>query len=318
MTCEELKRIPLIAILQHLQIPCAKMNSREAWFKNPFNGGNERTASTKIDLNRNIWYCHSEGVGGNNIDFLMKYFGTTQLTTVLNWADERKNIFSSFHQPASHDRSRPKKSDTDRGYTILSIQPLKNQALLDYLSEGRKIDLEFAEVFCKEIYYQTAKGQKYFAICFGNDSGGYELRNAYDKRSLMAKDITTLKNGKDKVVLFEGFMDFLSYLTLKKQANRAIQDVNYCILNTTANLEKSYPFLEKHKSIVSYLDTDASGRKAYSKLEFHFNQSCEIRDGMREMQNRAPTIKDVNDYLTWENSKIKKDNPYITKGLSNR
>lgn len=33
MTCDELKRIPLISILNYLQIPCARMNSREAWFK---------------------------------------------------------------------------------------------------------------------------------------------------------------------------------------------------------------------------------------------------------------------------------------------
>lgn len=97
MTCDELKRIPLISILNYLQIPCARMNSREAWFKNPFNGGDERTASTKLDIHRNIWYSHSEGFGGNNIDFLMKFLDTENLSTVLDWADERKNIFS-FHQ----------------------------------------------------------------------------------------------------------------------------------------------------------------------------------------------------------------------------
>lgn len=94
MTCDELKRIPLISILNYLQIPCARMNSREAWFKNPFNGGDERTASTKLDIHRNIWYSHSEGFGGNNIDFLMKFLDTENLSTVLDWADERKNIFS--------------------------------------------------------------------------------------------------------------------------------------------------------------------------------------------------------------------------------
>ena len=97
MTCDELKRIPLISILNYLQIPCARMNSREAWFKNPFNGGDERTASTKLDIHRNIWYSHSEGFGGNNIDFLMKFLDTENLSTVLDWADERKNIFS-YHR----------------------------------------------------------------------------------------------------------------------------------------------------------------------------------------------------------------------------
>lgn len=52
MTCDELKRIPLISLLQYLQIPCSKLNSREAWLKNPFNGGNEKTPSTKIDIRK--------------------------------------------------------------------------------------------------------------------------------------------------------------------------------------------------------------------------------------------------------------------------
>lgn len=103
MTCDELKRIPLISILNYLQLPCAKMNSREAWLKNPFNGSSERTASTKVDIHRNIWYSHSEGFGGNNIDFLMKFLDTDDLSVVLNWADERKNILS-FHQQTVLDK----------------------------------------------------------------------------------------------------------------------------------------------------------------------------------------------------------------------
>ncbi|MSB76117.1 conjugal transfer protein TraP, partial [Parabacteroides distasonis] len=117
------------------------MNSREAWFKNPFNGGDERTASTKLDIHRNIWYSHSEGFGGNNIDFLMKFLDTENLSTVLDWADERKNIFS-FHQQTVLDKVQVMQQENERAYTILSVEPLGNKALTDYLTDVRKIDIE--------------------------------------------------------------------------------------------------------------------------------------------------------------------------------
>ncbi|WKK60365.1 toprim domain-containing protein [Sphingobacterium sp. BN32] len=317
MTCEDLKRIPLISILQHLQIPCAKMNSREAWFKNPFNGGDERTASTKVDVHQNIWYSHSEGIGGNNIDFLMKFLGTSELAKVLEWADERKNFFS-FQQQTVSNSWHAVQTEKETGYTILSVKPLKNKALLDYLSNERKIDPDIAKAFCKEIYYRTANGQTYFAVCSVNDSGGFELRNPYDKRSLMTKDITTVDNGSNGVILFEGFIDWLSFLTLRKIADRPFPCTDYCILNTTAHLKRSFPFLERHKTIVSYLDTDESGTKAYRDLEIRFGKTHSLKNGIQELQHRNSTIKDVNDYLVHGLSDTKIENRPTGRKLSNR
>jgi len=293
------------------------MNSREAWFNNPFNGGDERTASTKVDVHRNIWYSHSEGIGGNNIDFLMKFLGTSELATVLDWAGERKNILS-FQQQTVLDSQHAGQTEKDTGYTILSVKPLENKALLAYLSNERKIDPNIARALCKEIYYRTAKGQTYFAVCSANDSGGFELRNPYDKRSLMTKDITTVNNGSDRVLLFEGFMDWLSFLTLMKMANRPFPSTDYCILNTTANLKRSFPFLEQHKNIISYLDTDESGTKAYRNLEIRFGKTHSLKNGIQELQRKNGMIKDVNDYLVHGLSDTKTGNRHTGRKLSNR
>lgn len=317
MTCDELKRIPLISILDYLQIPCAKMNSREAWFRNPFNGGDEKTASTKIDIHRNIWYSHSEGLGGNNIDFLMKFLGTDSLSTLLNWADERKNILS-FHQQTVLDKVPTLQNENERSYTILSVKPLRNKALIDYLINKRKIDPEIARAHCQELYYRTAKGRTFFAVCFKNDAGGYELRNSFDKRSLLTKDITTIDNGYQDVILFEGFTDWLSYMTLKKYAGKPYQNTNYCVLNTTANLEKSFPFLRQHSTIISYLDTDVSGKKAYGTLRSRLKNISILKNGMDELQPQDSRIKDVNDYLILTSSKGQTPNIQSGRKLSNR
>ena len=106
--------------------------------------------------------------------------------------------------------------ENERAYTILSVEPLGNKALTDYLTDVRKIDIEIARVYCQEIYYRTAKGQTYFAASFKNDAGGYELRNSYDKRSLLTKGITTIDNGNKDVVLFEGFTDLAILYDVKK------------------------------------------------------------------------------------------------------
>lgn len=317
MTCDEIKRIPLISILSYLQIPCARMNSREAWFKNPFNGGSERTASTKIDIHRNIWYSHSEGFGGNNIDFLMMLLRTDNLSAVLDWADERKDILS-FHQHPVITKLPIVQNENERSYTILSVQPLTNTALIDYLTDVRKIDFELAGAYCQEIYYRTAKGQLFFAVSFSNDVGGYELRNSYDKRSLLAKGITTIDNGKKAVVLFEGFMDLLSLMTLKKNAGKPYLDTNFCVLNTTANLQKAFPFLEHHNDITSYLDSDESGVRSYQILQNHFGKTHTVRNGMAELQRLDSSIKDVNDYLISSLTKQQTQNIQSGRKLSNR
>ena len=128
---------------------------------------------------------------------------------------KEKNIFS-FHQQTVLDKVQVMQQENERAYTILSVEPLGNKALTDYLTDVRKIDIEIARVYCQEIYYRTAKGQTYFAASFKNDAGGYELRNSYDKRSLLTKGITTIDNGNKDVVLFEGFTDLLSFMTLKR------------------------------------------------------------------------------------------------------
>jgi hypothetical protein len=44
-------------------------------------------------IKETIWYLHSEGIGGNNIDFMKKYLNAS-VKEVLEWAE--KQNFSSF------------------------------------------------------------------------------------------------------------------------------------------------------------------------------------------------------------------------------
>ena len=91
MNCSQFNTIPLEEVLQKLGHFPTKQNEKEAWFHNPF--AKENHASFKLNKRLNVWYLFSEGIGGNNINF-MKKFLKTSISDVLVWAENQN--FSSF------------------------------------------------------------------------------------------------------------------------------------------------------------------------------------------------------------------------------
>ena len=75
MNCKQFNIINLEEVLLKLGHLPTKQNEKEAWFLNPFS--TENHASFKLDKRNNVWYLHSEGIGGNNIDFMKKYLNAS-------------------------------------------------------------------------------------------------------------------------------------------------------------------------------------------------------------------------------------------------
>ena len=70
----------------------------------------------------------------------------------------------------------------------------------------------------------THNGKPYFAIGFPNTAGGYEVRNPFFKGCVAPKDITHIRQQgvpRNMCYLFEGFMDYLSFLTIRMK-NRCV------------------------------------------------------------------------------------------------
>ena len=114
--------------------------------------------------------------------------------------------------------------------------------LLRYL-QGRGINVELAKRECKELHF-TNNGRPFFAIGFPNMAGGYEVRNSFFKGCIAPKDITHIRQQgepREKCLVFEGFMDYLSFLTLRMRNCPTIPDLDrqdYAILNSTAMCRK--------------------------------------------------------------------------------
>ena len=133
---------------------------------------------------------------------------------------------------------------------------------------------EIAREACKEVHFQN-KGKWYFAVGFANRSGGYEIRNKYLKGSISPKEITHIKNGSDRCIVVEGFMDYLSYLTLKAthpgNGQPKGNGPDYIVLN-------------------SVLDNDSAGRQAFQQMA---QAGCPVRD----KSDCYREYNDLNDYL---------------------
>lgn len=268
MNCKQLNSILLEEVLLSLGHLPKKQNEKEAWFLNPF--GIETEASFKIDKRQNIWYLHSEGIGGNNIDFLKKYFNYS-INEILSWATERS--FSSFHK-----QTKIEKPD----YTITEIIDIQNWNLKKYLLSRGITNKSFK--FLKEIKF-TMNNKKLYAIGFKNLSGGWELRNSFFKGAIIKKDISVIENDSNRVLIFEGFLDGLSILELVE-----ISDFDFIILNSVSMIEKAKNYMQNYSEHYLFLDNDVSGTRTKDILINSFPQAVDCSFLYKD-------YKDLNEFL---------------------
>ncbi|OCK50674.1 hypothetical protein BA768_19355 [Chryseobacterium sp. CBo1] len=283
MNCKQFNSISLEEVLLSLGHLPTKQNEKEAWYLNPFT--TESQASFKLDKRINAWYLHSEGVGGNNTDFMKRYLDTS-VNEVLIWAEKQK--FSSFHQQQHIKKSEP-------NYAIDEILNLQNPNLKQYL-QGRGLSPKTYD-YVKEIRF-TIGSKKLYAIGFENLSGGFELRNSFYKGSLLKKDISIInlncglqdissvevKNIKSAAV-FEGFMDALSFVEMQRSFAGDI-----LVMNSIALLNKSIEHLKNYSDINLFLDNDTAGIKCKSQIIKSFP---EAKDHSGIYSNH----KDLNEFL---------------------
>ena len=191
---------------------------------------------------------------------------------------------------------RPSYASVEDDMIDLRVMPLRNYALTSYL-QSRGVDIGIATTFCKEIHY-TLRQKKYFAIAFPNKSGGFEVRNPYYKGCIKNKDISVFCHTdgitQEHICVFEGFMDFLSYMTLRKKGNMEIcvdGMVDVLVMNSVANLRKSMDYLEPYKEIHCYLDNDIAGQKTVETFVGLFGEK------VKDESARYREYKDLNDLL---------------------
>lgn len=292
MNIQEAKQIRIADYLQSLGYTPVKQQGNSLWYKSPFR--EETEASFKVNTDRNLWFDYGLGKGGNIIALAEELYASDYVPYLLNKIAERvphiRSVSFSFRQQAS-----------EPSFQHLEVGELTHPALLRYLQE-RGININLARLECKELHF-IHNGKPYFAIGFPNVAGGYEVRNRFFKGCIAPKDISYIRQQgeqQEKCLVFEGMMDYLSFLTLRMKNCPTMPNLDgqdYVVLNSVANVSKAMDVLHGYERIHCLLDNDEAGRNAYLELAREF--SGRIRD----FSDNYNGHKDLNDYLCgkWQN-----------------
>jgi len=237
---------------------------------------------------------YSSGAGGDIYKFVMTYFNIGFVEAKAKVTELTGENYQELNNPTATAPnflliSKKEKQEQEQSYKILKRARLSNKALLDYLKE-RKINLEIATKYLSEIYY-CMNDKNYFALCFYNDKAGFEVRNKYFKGSFGVKAPAFIKPQSKyrELKIFEGFMDFLSYLTINKNAPLK----HYLVLNSVSLLETALSQISpQYELITLYLDNDKAGDKATKEIIEKIN-FCDAVDKREYYKN----YKDLNEFL---------------------
>ena len=280
-----IKRYPIVEYLERKGIKPVRKTPTYAMYRSPLR--EETHPSFKVDTEKNLWIDYAEGRGGSLIDLCMRMEGCTLSEAIRRLGQNAPDngIYSSLNDFMSNN-SQPMMA-INGARRLIGISDTLPPYFQEYLMKERCIDLEKATPFLKCISYE-ARGRHYQAIGFANLSGGYELRDDKTfKGTIAPKDITPIFTDRaEPVCLFEGFIDFLSFLSMKEEIT------NHClVMNSVSNVARTIRYLnDRHLiHIHAFLDNDEAGRRTvqdFIKAGFH----------VEDMNIHYKDFKDLNEY----------------------
>ena len=280
-----IKRYPIVEYLERKGIKPVRKTPTYAMYRSPLR--EETHPSFKVDTEKNLWIDYGEGRGGSIIDLCMRMEGCTLSEAIRRLGQNAPdNGTYSFLNDFVPNNPQPAMA-VNGARRLIEISGTLPPHLQDYLTKERCINLEKAMPFLKCISYEV-RSRLYQAIGFANLSGGYELRDDKTfKGTIAPKDITPIFTDRaEPVCIFEGFMDFLSFLSMKEEIT------NHClVMNSVSNVARTIRYLnDRHLThIRAFLDNDEAGRRAVQdliKAGFH----------VEDMNIHYQDFKDLNEY----------------------
>ena len=236
-----IKRYSIVEYLERKGFKPVRRTPSYALYRSPLR--EETHPSFKVDTEKNLWIDYGEGRGGSIIDLCIRMEGCTLSEAIRRLGQNAPGdgTYSSLNDFVSNN-SQPVMV-VNGARRLIEISDTLPPHFQEYLTKVRCINLEKAMPFLKCISYEV-RGRRYQAIGFANLSGGYELRDDKTfKGTIAPKDITPIFTDKitdrmQPICVFEGFMDFLSFLSMKEKV------VNRClVMNSVSNVARTIRYL---------------------------------------------------------------------------
>ena len=285
-----IRQMPIAVFLARLGHEPVRRSGNELWYIAPYRG--ERTPSFRVNVAKQLWYDFGLGKGGDIFTLAGELAQSGDFMEQVKFIADAANMTVDRLKMPTY-----QPEPTEPVFERLEAVPLLRSPLTDYLAE-RGIPYAVASRHCCRLNYGV-RGKRYFAVGFPNVSGGYETRSRRFKGCVPPKDVSLVKAGDipaDVCSVFEGFMDFLSAVTLGLATGDCL------VLNSVANVEKALKHLDGYERIDCYLDRDEAGRRAMEALRTRYGGKVTDRSGIYQ------GCKDLNEYLQQVSRKQQKNN----------
>jgi len=277
---DAVRRMPLADFLARLGHEPIRRSGNELWYLAPYRG--ERTPSFRVNVAKQLWYDFGLGKGGDIFTLAREFLQSGDFKAQARFIAEAADMTVAGWEKPTY---LPK--PIEPVFEDVEVAPLLRSSLTEYLEE-RGIPIGVASRHCCRLNYGV-RGKRYFAIGFPNMTGGYEARSRFFKGCIPPKSVSLVKSEdtpSDECLLFEGFMDFLSAVTLGVTGN-----ADCLVLNSVANVEKAAGLLVGYGRIGCFLDRDEAGRRTLAALVGRYGER------VTDCSSLYDSCKDLNEYL---------------------
>jgi len=247
---------------------------------------------------KTLWKCYASDKKGVGIVSLLE--AMHNLKDIPNGTKTGKtktvfmqvqDIINGSYTPPTHAKVREKEM-IEKPKNVLTVQgyePVKSPSLVNYLLK-RGIPIWLHPRISEIKYWNSKANMMFYSIALKNDSNGYPHRNPRFKGNIGQADVTTINKGKNKYKIFEGMLDFFSYVVINKNSKRPVnlKDYTIAVLNSTTHINKFV--IPPRATIDLYLDNGRSGDIATLTFMEKYKHCIDKRRGYENFD-------DLNDLL---------------------
>lgn len=257
------EKVSLLGLLKNLGFTPQKISGGEHFFLSMLR--EEYTASLCINDKLGVWFDYAgPGVSGiksgSIIDFGLAYWYPSTFPEVLRKIVEYAQLDLSKPQNSVVLEKRKHPLEKNREYQVMSVsEAIDNEAIDAYLKARGIADV--AEGYLYELHYAVRgnrkPGKNYFASAWPNENGGWEVRNKYFKGCIGHKGMTFLQGSVDRLSVFTGYFDFLSW-----KLEHPRDPASILVLNSLSFLQAAKARSKHFRWVELYFDQDNAGISA--------------------------------------------------------
>ena len=257
LNAKELKQqASLVTLLHHLGYQPVPKRGKENMYHSMLRE-DDRVPSFSVNDDLGVWFDHGTGKGGNIIDFGLAYWKDLGFKEVVQKIQHVLSLKPAEPRSVIHLGNRPRSAIRIPNYVVEQVKPIGTHPAITGYLKSRGV-LEAGNKCLSEIYYhvEDSKGirKHFYAAGWQNELEGWEVRNQYFKGCLGSKAITFIPGHEKRAVVFEGFMDYLSW-----KLENPLADESVIVLNSLSILNAGIGKAKEFATLDLFFDRDNPG-----------------------------------------------------------